>query len=122
MNSVVTFTPEEGFADQRVRLPRQALEEGQANCIDGTVLFASLLEAVSLSPAIVIVPGHAFVAWETWSDSGKWRHLETTVIGSKDFDAACAAGDRMAARYEGVDLQRWPLSDLRAQRGITPME
>ena len=25
---------------------------------------ASLLEAASLQPAIVLVPGHAFVAWE----------------------------------------------------------
>jgi hypothetical protein len=122
VNSVVTFTPEEGFADQRVRLPRQSLEERQANCIDATVLFASLLEAISLNAALVIVPGHALVAWESWGGSGEWRHLETTMIGSADFDAACASGDATAARYEDRDRRRWPLRELRAQRRITPME
>ncbi len=29
------------------------------------MLLASLLDAASLHPAIVLVPGHAFLAWET---------------------------------------------------------
>ena len=48
---------------QRVRLPREALKGKSANCIDGPVLFASLLEAASLFAGMVIIPGHAFVAW-----------------------------------------------------------
>ena len=46
-------------------LPRESLADKEANCINGTVLFASLLEGISMSPAIVLVPGHAFLAWET---------------------------------------------------------
>ena len=71
VNSVIDFNPEQGFASQRVRLPRESLADKQANCIDGTVLFASLVEGISMNPAIVIVPGHAFVAWETWCNSEK---------------------------------------------------
>jgi hypothetical protein len=62
VNSIVSFNPEEGSRSQRVRLPRQALDEQQANCLDGALLFASLLEAASLNPALVILPNHALVA------------------------------------------------------------
>jgi hypothetical protein len=127
VNSVVTFTPDEGFADQRVRLPRESLSDRQANCIDGTVLVASLLEAISLSPAIVVVPGHAFLGWETWKKSDKWRYLETTMIGSHSFEEACQSAEQMAARYgvgpaPGPSFRFWPLSTLRSARRITPME
>lgn len=127
VNSVLTSSPEEGFPDQRVRLPRESLEEQQANCIDGTVLYASLMEAASLSPAICVVPGHAFVAWETWEGSGQWRYLETTMTASHSFADACTAAERTAAHYaaqgDGIEgLRRWPVSVLRSHLRITPME
>jgi hypothetical protein len=130
VNSVIAFSPEEGSATQRVRLPRESLEHHEANCIDGTVLFASLLEASSLSPAIVVVPGHAFVAWETWKKSDEWRYLETTMIGDFTFEQACESAEARAMRYAALPAQpgvfprfrRWPLRELRAVRGITPME
>jgi hypothetical protein len=127
VNSVLTSTPEQGFPDQRVRLPRESLSEQQANCIDGTVLYASLLEGASLSPAIVVVPGHAFLAWETWDGSNEWRYLETTMTGSHSFAEACAAADTTAQHYlqqgEGIQgLRLWPLRELRSKWRITPME
>lgn len=74
---------------QRVRLPAESLATGSsANCIDGTVLFASLIELTSIDPLIVIVPGHAFVGWRIWRDINQYEFLETTMIGSNDFDAA----------------------------------
>jgi hypothetical protein len=130
INSVIAFSPEEGGATQRVRLPRESLADKEANCIDGTVLVASLLEALSMSPAIVVVPGHAFVAWETWQDSGEWRYLETTMIGTSTFEEACASAEHTAAKYRqaaertGNPLQfrRQSLQELRSVRRITPME
>lgn len=136
VNSVISFTPDQGVSTQRVRLPRESLEQGQANCIDGTALFASLLEAISLSPALVIVPGHAFVAWETWSDGGQpnataqWQYLETTMIGSSTFEEARTKGEAYAARYKTLaevthnaeSFQLWPLRVLRTEKGVTPLE
>jgi hypothetical protein len=127
VNSVLTSSPDEGFPDQRVRLPRESLEEQQANCIDGTVLYASLLEAASLSPAIVVVPGHAFLAWETWDGSNDWRYLETTMTGSHSFADACAAATQTAQHYAaqgtGIEgLRLWPVRRLRSEMRITPME
>jgi hypothetical protein len=130
VNSVIAFSPEEGTATQRVRLPRESLADREANCIDGTVLVASVLEALSLNPAIVVVPGHAFVGWETWPGSNLWRYLETTMIGSHTFAEACAAAEDMARRYQSIDAEtgtesrfrRWELRRLRTREGLTPME
>jgi len=130
VNSVIAFSPEEGPSTQRVRLPRESLRDSQANCIDGTVLFASLLEGISLNPAIVVVPGHAFVGWETWDESGEWEYLETTMIGSHDFDAARQSGTSTAGFYQELaketdnpnKFRHWSLRDLRATHRITPME
>ena len=123
VNSVIDHSPEEGFTAQRVRLPRQSLEEHQANCIDGTVLFASLLEGISINPAIVLVPGHAFLAWETSRNSKEWRFLETTMIGTHTFEQACNSAESTYTRYNQVKrATMWPLSELRAKYGVWPME
>jgi hypothetical protein len=131
VNSVIAFSPDQGASKQRVRLPRESLAHAQANCIDGTVLFASLLEAISLSPGLAIVPGHAFVAWETWKDeSAEWRFLETTMIGAHGFEEACTHGEANAARYKALAeatenpalFRLWPLRELRTDRNIVPME
>jgi hypothetical protein len=130
VNSVITFDPDEGTSSQRIRLPRESLRDRTANCIDGTVLVASLLEGMSLNPAIVLVPGHALVSWETWPDSGEWRYLETTMIGSHPYDAARRLGDQLAQAYEQKSreaqdpllFRRWSLRELRVTHRITPME
>ena len=110
--------------NQRARLPREALDLKSANCVDGVVLFASLLEGASLCPALLLVPGHALVGWESLDGYGDWQFLETTLLATGDFEAACRSGQ---AQYQaavdhypdGVKLHR--LSELRA-RGIWPME
>jgi hypothetical protein len=123
VNSVIDFNPNQGTASQRVRLPRESLADREANCLDGTVLFASLLEGISLHPAIILVPGHAFLGWETWSNTGEWCYLETTMIGSSSFEEACDRGSKLADHYASEDeLTRLPLQVLRSVHGITPME
>jgi len=44
VNSVIDFGAPFGIATQRTRLPRESLGQRSANCIDGTVLLASLME------------------------------------------------------------------------------
>jgi hypothetical protein len=124
VNSVIDYGAGPGAYTQRTRLPRESLAQRSANCMDGTVLMASLLEGASLNPAIVLVPRHAFLAWETWSGANEWRFLETTLIGQAEFDAACESGERQyrSRRESRPDLVKLlPLPDLRA-RGIWPME
>jgi hypothetical protein len=100
VNSPLSLGQQEGQVTQRVRLPTESLEAGSsANCIDGTVLFASMLELASIDPFIVIVPGHAFVGWRIWEGVNQYEFLETTMISSSDF----AAAQRVAeAQYDDV--------------------
>src|SRR5690606_33680790 len=46
---------------QRIRLLDKVIETKFGNCIDLSLLFASLLEAIDLNPIIVLTSGHAFV-------------------------------------------------------------
>ena len=104
VNSIIDFGAGPGLLTQRTRLPRESLKYHNANCIDGTVLFASLLESASLHAGIVLVPGHAFVAWEKRPGSDEWDYLETTTIGTHDFAAANACGQLSRQRLHGVAL------------------
>ncbi len=128
INSLVTFNPEQGASSQRVRLPRESLEDQSANCIDGTLLFASLLEAASLHPAIVIVPSHAFVGWQNQRDVDEWSYLETTMISTNSFEEALNIGNRKVKTFSAIAakdpsaFRRWALRDLRTQYSITPLE
>jgi hypothetical protein len=96
VNSPLNFGKQEGQITQRVRLPSTSLHESksQANCIDGAVLYASLLELASIDPLIVIVPGHAFIGWRIWRGLDQYDFLETTMTGSEEFEAALKTGNQ----------------------------
>ena len=129
VNSVINFNPEQSAETQRVRLPRESLK-GAANCIDGVLLFASLLEAASLNPAIVIIPGHAFVGWQLEPEGDQWNYLETTMISTNNFKEALEIGNRKAevfrreaeANNDPSSFRQWSVSELRSKYSITPLE
>jgi hypothetical protein len=129
VNSVLAFSPDDGWSGQRVRLPRLTLESANANCLDGTVLFASLIEAISLRAAIILIPGHAFVGWQNDpADPEAWSYLETTLVAASPFEEAMTVATQRAAAFVAAAVnapelfRRWALNDLRTQHGILPME
>ncbi len=130
IHSIFSLGATQGERVQRVRLPRESLAFKSANCIDGTVLMASVLEAASLNPGIAIGPGHAFLAWETQDGSQEWDYLETVMIGTHSFQQAHQAGAHLAGRYrllaKRADNPRYfrllSVPDLRTERQIVPME
>ena len=71
---------------QRVRTFDDALESSQINCVDGSVLFASLLRAINMEPILVRTPGHMFVGYYTDANHKDMNFLETTMIGDVDLD------------------------------------
>lgn len=129
VNSVRDFNPDAGVKSQRLRLPAQSLRSKQANCVDGAVLFASLLEAMSLDPALVVLPGHVIIGWESAPGSNQWQYLDTTKL-DKSFEQAIKFGSVLAASMEKQAtatsneawFRRWPLRDLRGKLGIYPAE
>ncbi|WP_148372396.1 hypothetical protein [Bacteroides bouchesdurhonensis] len=71
---------------QRVRTFDDSLESSQINCVDGSVLFASLLRAINIDPILVRTPGHMFVGYYTDNSHKDMNFLETTMIGDVDLD------------------------------------
>lgn len=122
VNSLVAFNLDGSSSVQRVRSPRESLATASANCIDGVVLMASLIEAASLNAAMVIVPGHAFVAFALRPYSDEWDFVETTLLGSASFEDALAAGRQIVEELGRDQLKILPLATLRTVHRIFPME
>jgi len=66
---------------QHVRLLDETINNAQANCVDGSVLFASLLRKVGIEPYLVMVPGHCYLAFALDEQCEDVVALETTLIG-----------------------------------------
>lgn len=85
-----SITTPSGFSEdvksQSVRFASEAFQMSQANCVDGSVLFASVLYKIGIHPVLVLKPGHMFVGYfldgksrETLNDL---EFLETTMLGA----------------------------------------
>ncbi len=66
---------------QHVRFLDESWQNNQANCVDGSVLMASVLRKIDLNPSLVLVPGHMLLAFEL-SPGGERAYLETTRLDS----------------------------------------
>lgn len=75
-------------AGQVVRFIKDALVSSQANCIDGTVLFASFLYKIGIDVSIVLVPGHAYLAFASDEQCETKYALETTMMGQLNLKRA----------------------------------
>lgn len=86
-SDISTTTPSKFVVSQTVRFLDQSIEATQANCVDGSVLMASILQKIGISSYLVMVPGHCFLAFDT----GKGEEditigLETTMLGNDDLE------------------------------------
>ncbi|HEY4311277.1 MAG TPA: hypothetical protein VGN12_17640 [Pirellulales bacterium] len=75
---------------QHVRLLDESINNGQANCVDGAVLFASLLRKIDIEPILVSLPHHCYVAFYLDKEHTQLVGLETTLLGAEmDENADC---------------------------------
>lgn len=93
--SDITATPKSKFAvAQVVRFLDDSVSGSQANCVDGSVIFASILTKISIKCGLVLVPGHCFVCFDLdpegeldptlGDDERTMIGLETTLLGSNN--------------------------------------
>jgi hypothetical protein len=84
--SSTTATPggSETVQSQFVRFVDQSLTNTQANCVDGSVLLASLLRKISIEPFLVTVPGHMYVGFYLGAGKSQFVGLESTLLGVPD--------------------------------------
>ncbi len=136
-----------GVFSQRVRFIDETWNDRSANCVDGSVLIASVLQRIGLRSFLVLVPGHAFVGFYTDADAQHAAYLETTLLGgtvalpaklpdfvadvapTRDnraslagFAAALAAGrahrNRITSKLDGRHRPDYALIDISAARAF----
>jgi hypothetical protein len=125
---------------QRVRRLEESWENAQANCVDGSVLFASLLRRAGLNASLVLVPGHMFVAFDLDARGRERAYLDTMLLGTQPgarseaaslatFQAAVARGlaqyqqartkfdDEREPEYQVIDIDAARRLGVKALRG-----
>lgn len=127
--SSTTTTPggSETVKSQHIRFVDQSLTNTQANCVDGSVLLASLLRKISIEPFLVTVPGHMYVGFYLGAGKSDFVGLETTVIGLPDVADEKKPGEPAAVRIlrdklePGVRTRRdWKTFAKAVQAGRRP--
>ena len=78
---------------QHVRLIGQQVRTAQANCVEGSALFASVFRKLEMNPFLVAVPGHMFVCVHLDEEQEDTLCIETTMVGSASFAKAVSAGN-----------------------------
>jgi hypothetical protein len=132
-SSITNTTPVQGVNAQHVRFLDESISMTQANCVDGSVLMASVLKKIEIKACLVVVPGHCYLAFYSKEPEkgGKLYAVETTMLGSKAplLDAINVATSQApyslqknAAKFDQED-SGYMLVDLDAARdlGIMPI-
>lgn len=105
---------------ERVRMPAESLQQVSANCIDGAVMYAAIFENLGMDPAIILVPGHAYVGVRVAPDSKKYLYIETSLTGRTSFDVAVASAQRGLGKFTNAQVIRVNIRQARLD-GIFPM-
>jgi hypothetical protein len=113
---------------QHIRRASEVLSSLSANCIDGSLLFASTLELLGMEPVVIVRTGHAYVGVKSAPGSSIVWPVETTMVGTDSFDDAFNTGvdELIADEGQGQAPMKDPqlhLVDIKAlrTRGILPM-
>lgn len=66
---------------QAVRFIDESIDSQQANCVDGSVLFASVLYKIGIQPILLRTPEHMFVGYWLDEKHSALECVETTLLG-----------------------------------------
>jgi len=109
---------------QYVRFLDQSVHDQGANCVDASVLFASILRRIGLRPVLVFRPGHCFSGFYDAPEGGHIVAFETTYLGSSPFAAAEAEGAKeLQTTLPYLGSQQYSIVDIALcrQQGINPI-
>lgn len=89
-----TSGEDEKLASTHIRLLGETLNNTQANCADGSVMFASILRKLGLDVSLVLIPGHMFLYVNLDPEGNNFICIETTMIGTSSFEDAVEEGNQ----------------------------
>lgn len=97
-SSITRTSSEHGqLHSQHVRFLDESIAMAQANCVDGTVLLASILRKIDIHPVLVLVPGHMLLGFQLDEAGEEMAFLETTMLG----DVHAGKGERLQQLRQG---------------------
>jgi hypothetical protein len=70
------------YFSQTVRFLDESINTSQANCVDGSVLWVSILRKIGIRAFLILVPGHCYIAIDMDGSGKKLIGLETTMMGN----------------------------------------
>lgn len=90
-SNIAESTHSKMHAFQHVRMFEQSLNSGQANCVDATVMLASVLKKIGLKVGVILVPKHAYLV--VYDQTGKRREfaIESTGLANSSLEDAIKA-------------------------------
>jgi hypothetical protein len=91
-NVATSTTSSGGNAYQHVRFIDESITAAQANCIDGSIVLASIFRKIGLNVSIILAPNHAYVALSKDDDSEFLFAIETTMVASASLEEAIEYG------------------------------
>ncbi len=116
---------------QHVRFVDETITSSQANCVDGSVVFASILRKIGLNVSIILVPGHAYVAVRDEKNEKFLYAIETTMLSSETLAAAIFeasnkgeyALNKIAAKLEDENEEQFIEINIQQARelGVQPI-
>jgi hypothetical protein len=112
------------LSTQYVRFLEQSVSERGANCVDASVLFASVLRRIGLRPVLLFRPGHCFTGFYDAAEGGRIVAFETTLLGSAPFAAAVAEGTKeLQTTLPYAGTPQYSVVDIAVcrQQGVSPI-
>ena len=95
---------------QNVRFINETLAVKNANCVDGSVLLASILEKIGIRCFLVAISGHMYLAYsrtgKTEATSGDIQYVETTLIGSGSLEKVFGGKNDQDQKFIGIKAAR----------------
>ncbi|HMD60455.1 MAG TPA: hypothetical protein VKG78_03440, partial [Opitutaceae bacterium] len=112
------------ISTQYVRFLDQSVHDQGANCVDASVLFASILRRIGLRSVLLFRPGHCFTGFYDAAEGGRLVAFETTMLGTAPFAAATAEGAKeLQSTLPYLGTPQYSMVDIALcrQQGINPI-
>ena len=106
-NIVTSANQSEIARSQHVRFLEDSVRSDQANCVDGSVLIASVLQRIGIHPELVKIPGHMFLRFWLDPEHKHWAALETTLMGAASTSLAKPTKDQAIQAAAESFRQAW---------------
>ncbi len=119
VKSSLTLGGHQDFSE-RVRMPDVSLGQTSMNCIDASVMYASLFENLGMDAKVIVVPGHAYVGVRVAQASTKFLLIDGALTGWASFARAVSSAETGVARRPPSSVIQIMIPEARSA-GIYPM-